>query len=664
MSNYNTLKTTINANIKQNGNQEITGQILNSVLNQMVTTLGAEYQFAGVATKDTNPGTPDAKVFYIANGKGKYTKFGGLEVTEDEVVVLYYDTEWHKVATGIASQAKLSELHAVVTNLREYTEDGFGGVMQGFDVFSAENIFTIKGKARNKDTGEEYDYTYANISPLMYLEYLRNSSGDIELIEGTFRGSSKGVAFFFDSNGKYIGYDGSTTIYSVATAFPSSLIPVNAVYVSFLQYDNQSSVKFYTYNKPISKYDDLKIRMGITGDYPIVVTPNMNPKAFYDAVASVLPSFAEVNKTYIESFFIRESSGTMQFTWEEVLDVVSKNLRKNIGDIKTPMSIICDNVNKALTERIFRFYDAKPISNAERDASLTTGLNKGEPSVIISEDGGTMYIYANGKRISTTDGVTWTAPINIVRNDNRNILHEDINYIDGVYYLIAPDQNSGGSLHLYTSTDGVNFTYNGKLFGEGVVLDGTKAVSNWGNPYLIKNYGDGKFYLYIETQDQGIPWRIHLVKYSDFTTENEDGTIGAREIYANNPILAEPFRKYSANVSSAGNADFCKGTDNRPIKVGNKYFMIFHSTYKGIAHILRASSYDLMEWSIDGIMWDNRDKPTRGDESSGNADHCIVEFKGRTYLFYTWDINNPSATNYIKYTIDDRPLSELLKLYP
>ena len=90
MSNYNSLKTTIDANIKQNGRQEITGQILNSVLNQMVTTLGAGYQFAGVATLDpaTDPGTPDAKVFYIANGKGTYTNFGGLEVTEDDVVVL------------------------------------------------------------------------------------------------------------------------------------------------------------------------------------------------------------------------------------------------------------------------------------------------------------------------------------------------------------------------------------------------------------------------------------------------------------------------------------------------------------------------------------------------------------------------------------------------
>ena len=122
MSNYNTLKTTINANIKQNGNQEITGQILNSVLNQMVTTLGAGYQFAGVATTATNPGTPDAKVFYIANGKGTYTNFSGLEVAEDEVVVLYYDTEWHKVATGIASQAKLSELGNKTDNIQTEIE--------------------------------------------------------------------------------------------------------------------------------------------------------------------------------------------------------------------------------------------------------------------------------------------------------------------------------------------------------------------------------------------------------------------------------------------------------------------------------------------------------------------------------------------------------------
>lgn len=131
MSNYNSLKTTIDANIKQNGRQEITGQILNSVLNQMVTTLGAGYQFAGVATLDpaTDPGTPDAKVFYIANGKGTYTNFGGVEVTEDDVVVLYWDSSWHKVSTGIASNEKLSELEDNL-NITESTDITNSGKMK------------------------------------------------------------------------------------------------------------------------------------------------------------------------------------------------------------------------------------------------------------------------------------------------------------------------------------------------------------------------------------------------------------------------------------------------------------------------------------------------------------------------------------------------------
>lgn len=116
MSNYTTLKTTINANIRQNGNQEITGKILNSVLNAMVNTLGEGYQFAGIATTKIDPGTSDAKVFYIAKGKGTYTNFGGLEVTEDEVVFLVWDKAWHKVATGIAADAKLKE---AVTELTE-----------------------------------------------------------------------------------------------------------------------------------------------------------------------------------------------------------------------------------------------------------------------------------------------------------------------------------------------------------------------------------------------------------------------------------------------------------------------------------------------------------------------------------------------------------------
>lgn len=74
----------------------------------------AGYLYVGIATPTTNPGTPDGPVFYIANGKGTYTNFGGINVTEDEVVILYYDTVWHKEATGIASNDKITELERKV----------------------------------------------------------------------------------------------------------------------------------------------------------------------------------------------------------------------------------------------------------------------------------------------------------------------------------------------------------------------------------------------------------------------------------------------------------------------------------------------------------------------------------------------------------------------
>ena len=116
MSNYNSLKTTIDANIKQNGRQEITGQILNSVLNQMVTSLGAGYQFMGVATP-TNPGSdqsPDYKCFYLATIPGTYSHLGGLVVADGEVALLKWDTSWTKEVSGVATAAQVNQLGLLV----------------------------------------------------------------------------------------------------------------------------------------------------------------------------------------------------------------------------------------------------------------------------------------------------------------------------------------------------------------------------------------------------------------------------------------------------------------------------------------------------------------------------------------------------------------------
>ena len=78
MANYETLKTAIQQVVKTNGNNEITGALLQQSLLAMINSLGAGDQFAGVAYPNTNPGTPDQNVAYLATTPGVYSYFGGF----------------------------------------------------------------------------------------------------------------------------------------------------------------------------------------------------------------------------------------------------------------------------------------------------------------------------------------------------------------------------------------------------------------------------------------------------------------------------------------------------------------------------------------------------------------------------------------------------------
>lgn len=98
MANYANLLATIAANIYQNGNNEVTAPMVKTAVDAMVASLGAGYQFIGVATPATNPGTPDYKCFYIASTPGTYANFpdsgnNPIEIN-DGLYVLAWDTEW------------------------------------------------------------------------------------------------------------------------------------------------------------------------------------------------------------------------------------------------------------------------------------------------------------------------------------------------------------------------------------------------------------------------------------------------------------------------------------------------------------------------------------------------------------------------------------------
>ena len=133
MGNYTELKAAIAAVIKTNGNNEITGAIMQNVLNTIVSTVGANRTFVGIANADTNPGLPDGNVFYIAYTAGNYVNFqygtANLTVNPGELAILYNGrNNWDKYVIGMSSDGVITLMNITnqinATGRYAYTDTG------------------------------------------------------------------------------------------------------------------------------------------------------------------------------------------------------------------------------------------------------------------------------------------------------------------------------------------------------------------------------------------------------------------------------------------------------------------------------------------------------------------------------------------------------------
>ena len=129
MANYASLKAAIQEVVKTNGNNEITGALLQQALLAMINALGVGYQFMDLATPSTNPGTPDQNVFYIASTFGNYANFGNLVVNKNEVAILAYNGTWTKKVWGAATQEQVDELTQRVENLEDNQINMYGEIL-------------------------------------------------------------------------------------------------------------------------------------------------------------------------------------------------------------------------------------------------------------------------------------------------------------------------------------------------------------------------------------------------------------------------------------------------------------------------------------------------------------------------------------------------------
>jgi len=96
MANYATLKSALDATIRTNILRLITGDVLNHQLDAMIDALGIGWQYMGLASPTSDPGTPDSRVAYLAATPGTYAHYGNIQLTEGRLAFLRFDGSWHK----------------------------------------------------------------------------------------------------------------------------------------------------------------------------------------------------------------------------------------------------------------------------------------------------------------------------------------------------------------------------------------------------------------------------------------------------------------------------------------------------------------------------------------------------------------------------------------
>lgn len=223
MANYTELKAAISAVIKANGNNEITGAILQNVLNTIVSTVGANKTFVGMATPTTAPGKPDGNVFYLANTPGQYTNFttsvGNVVVNPGELVYLWNGVSgnWGKQVIGLSSDGVFTLLdinnQINATGRYAYTDTG---------IVNASNVGSQKIRTFLV-AGQRYQITLTTVggNAPVHIQGIK-ADGTFATI-GSITGTPAGVTAVITPTENYYGftiyYGSATTATSVNVLF-------------------------------------------------------------------------------------------------------------------------------------------------------------------------------------------------------------------------------------------------------------------------------------------------------------------------------------------------------------------------------------------------------------------------------------------------------------
>lgn len=197
MANWSDLKAAVAKVIKTNGNQEITGAVLQNVLNNIISNVGKNASFAGVATPSTNPGTPDGNVFYIASESGTYSNFDGIVNNGECLIFKKNEDSWVSAETGIITIKKLSNLLGLVIDTSTFVNGQWTG--NGESLSNNNNSSYLRNSVPIPISGNTN-----NIISLYSNTGQKKRIADMGLVLKFRNKSKQDVSFSYVQSGQYI----------------------------------------------------------------------------------------------------------------------------------------------------------------------------------------------------------------------------------------------------------------------------------------------------------------------------------------------------------------------------------------------------------------------------------------------------------------------------
>lgn len=364
------------------------------------------------------------------------------------------------------------------------------------------------------------------------------------------------------------------------------------------------------------------------------ITNGMTPDQFITALNANFVELAGIWDVDILSFEVLNSA----MSGDQLLFNINHNFRALSISFGESGGSFISALNSSFATIVHRFQDYR-VANV-------FNIESAEPTALVSDDGEQMDVWDGfGNYRSTTDGINFSANIAIDIPSGNNG-HHMLKVGDTYYcYVMHWDGTMYSTIRLFTSTNKINFTDQGDVIGIGV--NGGWNVVDVGNCFVWK---------------EGVVW------YMIYEAHYGVGGYGLGLATANAPEgpwtgdAGNPILPYPGSGEGFGNPEMPR-VNNEVIKHNGCYYLYFHYDNAGPKrNLYRAYSADLHIWTIEGSILNSRIPPTAPGVSNG--DPCLCQFKGKSYLFYMNNSNGGGVNIHDDMTVDNRPLSELLALYP